>query len=287
MKTIYDIGNLRWQRPAAPAWPDKALGWSSKGLVAIVWISSAIFAAFILALYVGGAAAGTYQDWNDGFPGLYAPKSVAANIGIGLHFGFGAVLLLLGPVQLIAGVRDRYPALHRWTGRVYAAAAFVTGIGGLAYIALRGTVGGPVMSVGFALYGIFMAVAAEETVRHAMARRMVQHRAWAIRLFALAIGSWLYRMDYGFWRLLTGGAGHTKTFNGWFDMIMVFWFYLPNLAVAEIFIRGRQGGASSSAKVAASAAIGAAAICLLLATTMITLLGWGPAILWRFGLIDG
>lgn len=203
------------QEAREPArWQDQALRWSGRSLVGVVWLSSGIFAAYILALYIGAAAAGTYQDWNDGFPGLYAEKSRAANIGIGLHFALGATLLLLGPVQLLAGVRERRPRLHRWTGRLYVTAAFVTGLGGLTYIAARGTVGGPVMSIGFALYGGLMAFAAEETVRHAMARRLRQHRAWAIRLFALAIGSWLYRMDYGFWRLLTGGAGHTKTFDG-------------------------------------------------------------------------
>jgi hypothetical protein len=266
---------------------DKALRWSARSLVAIVWICSGIFAAFILALYIGGAVAGTYQDWNDGFPGLYARRSLFANIGIGLHFGFGAVLLLLGPIQLIARVRQRHPVLHRWTGRVCATAAFVTGIGGLVYIVFRGTVGGPGMSAGFALYGALMAVAAEETVRHAMARRLAQHRAWAIRLFALAIGSWLYRMDYGFWRLLAGGVGHTKRFDGWFDMIMVFWFYLPNLAVAEFFIQGRQRNASASIKIVATLVLSTVAACLLLATTMITFLGWGPAILWRLGLLEG
>jgi hypothetical protein len=267
--------------------PDRALRWSARALVAIVWVSSAIFGLYILALYIGAVAVGSYADWNDGFPGIYTPRSFAANIGIGLHFAFGAILLLLGPIQLMAVIRARWPAFHRWTGRVYASAAIITGLGGLTYIAMRGTIGGPVMSIGFAMYGALMAITAVQTVRFAMARRLERHRAWAVRLFALAIGSWLYRMDYGFWRLLTHSLGHTKDFRGWFDIIMVFWFYIPNLAVAEIFIRGRERRAGPATKVAAAAAMSVAFLVLLLATTMVALLGWGPAILWRFGLIDG
>ncbi|TPG42635.1 DUF2306 domain-containing protein [Sphingomonas koreensis] len=194
---------------------DVVLRWTGRALVGVVWTSSAIFGLYILALYVGAAAVGTLSDWNDGFPGLYAPSSLAANLGIGLHFAFGAALLLLGPIQLMGSVRARFTSFHRWTGRVYAIAAAVTGLGGLSYILGRGTIGGPVMSIGFALYGSLMVIAAEETVRLAMAGQASRHRAWAIRLFALAIGSWLYRMDYGFWRLLTHGLGHTKTFDGW------------------------------------------------------------------------
>ena len=58
-----------------------------------------------------------------------------------------------------------------------------------------------------------------------------------LRLYALAIGSWLYRMDYGFWVQITDGMGHTDTFRGPFDYVMDFAFYLPNLVVAELYLR--------------------------------------------------
>jgi hypothetical protein len=70
------------------------------------------------------------------------------------------------------------------------------------------------MSQGFALYGILIVVAAFKTYQHAVAGCFTQHWAWAWRLYALAIGSWLYRIDYGFWELFTHGLGHTHSFNG-------------------------------------------------------------------------
>jgi hypothetical protein len=284
------VANAATTRRSAPRSPearriDTLLRWSVRGVVAIVWLSSAIFAAYILAYYVGAIYAGTPADWNDSLPRLYIANSLAANVGIGVHFGLGAVLLLLGPVQLLASVRNRWASFHRWTGRIYATAALVTGVGGLFYIAMRGTVGGVPMSLGFALYGALMVAAAVQTVRHAMAGRRVLHRAWAIRLFALAVGSWLYRMEYGTWGVLMGKLGRTPEFTGWFDVIMAFWFYLPNLVVAEVFIRGRQANAPPTAKLAAIAIMTATFVFLLLATSLVTLNGWWPTILWRLGIV--
>jgi hypothetical protein len=107
------------------------------------------------------------------------------------------------------------------------------------------------------------------------------HRAWSLRLFALAIGSWLYRMDYGFWLLLTDGWGHTADFRGPFDVVMAFFFYLPNLIVTELFIRARRGGAPPVLRFAAAGVLAAATGFLLIGTYFFTAYLWGPAILYR------
>ncbi len=250
-------------------------------LVTTVWISATLFGLYILAFYAAALADGDMLAWNHVLPGLYQPEQRAATIGIGLHFAAGGIILVLGCVQLVAAVRSRYPALHRWLGRVYAAAALVAGLGGLTFIAVSGTIGGTVMDIGFGLYGALMVIAAVQTVRHARAKRLETHRAWALRLFALAIGSWLYRMDYGFWFLLADGAGHTPSFDGWFDSLMAFWFYVPNLVVAEIFIRGRLATTHPALRVAAAAALTAATGFLMLGTYFFTAKQWGPAILAR------
>ena len=51
-----------------------------------------------------------------------------------------------------------------WDG-IYALAALLTGLGGLVFIVAGGTVGGPVMSVGFAGYGLLMVLASVEATR--------------------------------------------------------------------------------------------------------------------------
>jgi Predicted membrane protein (DUF2306) len=258
-----------------------ALRWAARALVAVVWISAAIFGLYIVAFYAGAVSDGAPDRWNESLPRLYDPHEMLATIGIGAHFATGTVLLLLGPIQLISAVRTAVPRLHRWTGRLYVSAALITGLGGLAFIAFNGTIGGTPMTVGFSLYGVLMVVAAVEALRHARARRFDEHRAWAIRLFALAIGSWLYRMDYGIWRMLAHGAGHTKAFDGPFDVVMAFFFYVPNLIVAEAFIRARQFRARPATKLAAALLLSGATVFLAIGTYYFTVYHWGPSIVAR------
>jgi len=220
---------------------ERALWWTSRGLAAVVWASASVFGVYILAFYAGAVFADPTR-WNQLLPDLYVPGGVAGNAGMGLHFLGGGLLLVLGSIQFVGPLRGAAPTVHRWLGRVYVTAAGLASVGGLLFIAVRGCVGGWLMDVAFALYGVLMLVAAVQTARHAVARRLSAHRAWAVRLYALAVGSWLYRMDYGFWMLLTDGWGHAGGFVGWFDYVMDFWFYLPNLLVAELYLRadGRQ-----------------------------------------------
>jgi len=268
-----------------PAWTSAVLRVASVALVAAIWISSAIFGVYILAFYGGAIPAGTVADWNETLPRLYEAETPGASAGIGLHFFAGAVLLLFGPIQLISQVRATAPAVHRWIGRIYALAAFLAGVGGLTFIAIKSTVGGMPMTVGFAMYGGLMVIAAVQTVRHAMARNIYVHRAWAVRLFALAIGSWLYRMCYGFWFLFAGrdNPGHTNEFSGWFDYVMDFAFFIPPLIVAEMFVRTQRGQATTLGRVATTTAMAGGAAFVALATFFFTLYGWGPAIAMRFG----
>jgi hypothetical protein len=124
-------------------------------------------------------------------------------------------------------------------------------------------------------------------MRYARARRFDQHRAWAIRLFALSIGSWLYRMDYGFWRIAANGIGHTRSFDGPFDMVMAFFFYIPNLLVAEAFIRTRPMHTRPAMRPTAVVHVSAITIFVAVGTYYFTVYHWGPRILARLvGLIN-
>ena len=137
------------------------------------------------------------------------------------------------------------------------------------------------MKAGFGRYGMLMIGAAVQTMRHAFARRVSTHRAWAVRLYALAIGSWLYRMDYGFWLLLTDGLSHTRDFRGAFDVVMAFFFYVPNLLVAELFIRWPQLAMPRAARITLAALLVGASGFILIGTYYFTRYQWGPAILER------
>ncbi len=254
------------------------LRWSAVLLVAASWLSGAIFGAYILAFFGGSALNGMAERWNESLPALHDAATPLATLAIGSHFVTGGVLLLLGPIQLIGAVRRAVPGFHRWLGRLYVLCAGLAGLGGLAFIGAKGTIGGPLMSLGFGVYGALMVLASVMAYAHARAGRYEAHRAWAVRLFALTVGSWLYRMEYGFWFLLVGRAGHNSEFTGWFDAVMVFFFYLPNLAVAELFIRTRGDAPGAGLSAAAATLFLAAGAFVLLATWFFTTSFWGPGI---------
>jgi len=275
--------------PAAPQLTDEASGartlrWSARVLTTTVWISAALFGLYILAFYAAALVDGNIAKWNEGLPRLYESHTPVATAGIGLHFAAGGIILALGCIQFVDAIRSRHPAVHRWIGRVYVTAAFLAGVGGLTFIVAKGTIGGTTMNVGFGVYGVLTAAAGIETYRHAYSRRLDVHRAWAMRLFALAIGSWLYRMEYGFWFMLASGAGHADDFSGPFDKFMAFFFYVPNLLVVEALIRAPRASMSTVARWAASTAFTIATLFLVIGTYYFTTYYWGPAILARVGL---
>ena len=258
--------------------PSRLFRFSSRALAAVTWISCGMFGLYILIFYAGALVSGTASRWNGVLPGLYTASSTASTVGIGLHFAAGGVILALGFMQLLNVIRQRAPAVHRWLGRIYVTAAAFAGVGGLTFIAVTGTIGGLAMNVGFGLYGVLMVLCAAQTYRYARRRELDTHRKWAIRLFALAIGSWLYRMEYGFWFLMTHKLGHTHNFHGPFDVVMAFFFYIPNLLVAEAYLRGRSEQAGAPAKLSGAAVMGVAICLLVVATYFFATRYWWPAI---------
>ncbi|MFL5333733.1 MAG: DUF2306 domain-containing protein [Geminicoccaceae bacterium] len=259
----------------------RAVAWATGTLALASWVSTSLFAAYILVFYIGALPAGTMQDWNKVLPRLYEPNAIASTSAMAVHLVLGAVLLILGPIQFVQRIRRRVPSLHRWIGRVYGLSALGAGLGGLGFVLGRGTVGGPMMSIGFGLYGALMSVAAVQAMRHAWRRRLALHRAWAIRLFALVIGSWLYRMDYGIWLKLAGGIGHSHGFDGPFDRVMDFFFFVPNLVVAELLIRSGRPAVAPVMRWAGIASLYAAAGFIALATFLFGRSYWIPHILAR------
>jgi hypothetical protein len=255
---------------------------SGRILAATVWLSCGLFGLYILIFYAGSLVSGHAPRWNGVLPGLYDAAHPASTSGIGMHFAAGGTILALGFVQLLSQVRQHIPALHRWFGRIYVSASLLAGAGGLIFIADTGTLGGLAMNSGFGLYGALTMFAAVQTYRYARRRDIDTHRSWAIRLFALAIGSWLYRMEYGLWFLVTHKLGHTADFHGPFDAVMAFFFYVPNLLIAEAYLRGGSERAGAAGKLTVASLMIIAAGLLGVATYFFATRYWWPMVAGTF-----
>jgi hypothetical protein len=218
----------------------KSLQRALRVLAIVSWSSAVIFGLYILLFYFISFLTGNLEYWNLGkLPGLYDPHNLKSTLGIGLHFAFGGLILVFGFIQLFQPLRNKYPAWHRWIGRIYVLSCLVTAIGGIGFILFKGTVGGRLMDIGFGIYGLLTFICAVLTWKYAIVRNLVKHREWALRLFVLAISSWLYRIEYGVILMLFGDKGHTSDFRGPVDILMHFLFYLPNLIALEIYLKGK------------------------------------------------
>ena len=266
----------RMQSKQSNAVPQILLKRSALLLLVTSWISGAIFGAYIIAFFGGALVNGNPERWNEALPGLHNRNSLPTTFAVGAHFLAGSVLLLLGPIQFIGYLRRSVPTIHRWLGRAYAISAGVAGMGGIVFIIVSGTIGGAVMDIGFGIYGALMVLCATMTYHRARTHDISRHRAWAIRLFALTIGSWLYRMEYGLWYMAFGFLGRSYTFDGWFDPAMAFLFYAPNLLIAEFFIRASGQDRGPILGYVAAAVVFTASAFITLVTINFTLGVWGP-----------
>ncbi len=193
---------------------------------------------FYWLLIAGGGAAGLADTH---LPGGFVDGDALGNAAVIAHLLLAAIVIGGGPLQLVPAVRERFPAFHRWLGRSYVTAAVVSSIAGLYMIWTRGTAGGLANAVGITLDGILILVFAAIAVRYAIARNIVRHRRWAMRLFMVASGVWFFRIGLMGWVVLTGGAGiDFETFTGPFLTFWGFGQYLLPLAVLELYFRAQQ-----------------------------------------------
>lgn len=77
---------------------------------------------------------------------VYFDGAWITNLVLAAHMVAGGILTVAAPLQATPLVRG-IPKLHRASGRVLLPLAIVTGIGGLIYIGVQGTIGGWWMSL--------------------------------------------------------------------------------------------------------------------------------------------
>lgn len=216
------------------------LRWTGRFFYFTCVIGLGLFGLYII-LRGTGSTFKNFEQWKDLVAGLrmQTASDWLSNLGFGMHFTAGAVLVLAWPILLSRHIRTRYRSVHRWTGRVYVTAGLLAGIGGLSFIFTRGAYT-PSASIAFGIWGAVMMLSATMAYAHARAKRFDLHRAWAIRLFAMVLGSWVFDLEIRAWDDLAGGVGFGKNnSSGFMDYAMLYLFFVPNLLVAEFFIRNK------------------------------------------------
>ncbi|MEM7707366.1 MAG: DUF2306 domain-containing protein [Pseudomonadota bacterium] len=219
---------------------EQAVQVAAKTWFAVAVVGHWIFLAYILAVFYPPIA----ERGLAGLEGMHLPTGFREGDTLGnlmsvSHVLLAAIIIGGGPLQLIPAVRKRFPTFHRWLGRSYLVAAVLSSIGGL-YLtwARQSPTGNLVSHLGISGDAILVLVFAAVAVRHAIARQIVEHRRWALRLFMVASAVWFFRVGLMGWFVLTGGIGiDQETFTGPFLNALGFAQYLLPLAMLEWYFQ--------------------------------------------------
>ena len=197
-----------------------------RGVVGLVLVVLAVFVVLRLVEDVPHLLAGTPGE--DPFGRRYVAHPWEGY----LHIVPGTVFLVLALPQLSARVRRRRLRLHRRMGRVAIVLGLLSAAFGLLFGA-RHAFGGAPQTAATVVFGAWFAVTLLLGLRAARGHRVVQHRRWMIRAFAVSTGVGTIRL----WVGLLLGTGLTD-FRGAFGW--AFWLGLTmHVVAAEIYLRHR------------------------------------------------
>jgi len=163
---------------------------------------------------------------------------------LGLHFLSGGVILILGcnPTDGAGFVR-RWPALHRWLGRIYVRCRAAGGPrADWTFILVVGTIGGRVMDIGFGLYGALNGAGGRANLP--VCQSALPQPTSGVGPASVCACDRVVAVSHGLWILAccsAAAAGIPTISTGPFDHVMAFFFLLAEIicSIVEAFIRAQ------------------------------------------------
>lgn len=258
-------------------WSRAALDWAARGWLAVTVAGQLAFALYIVVLYGGALLRADFAAWNTVMTHGHVPGAPGGNIATGVHLLGAALIMLSGALQLVPRVRTRMPALHRWNGRVYLAAAVGASATGIYMVWWRGAVGDMAQHAGITLNGVLIIVCAGMALWRIRTRDIAAHRRWALRLFLAVSGVWFFRIGLMFWLAVhQRPAGFDPgTFTGPFLTFLAFAQTLLPLAILEWYLRCRDHGAAA-AQWAMACVLAAVTVAMATGIGVATMVMWLP-----------
>ncbi|WP_309663535.1 DUF2306 domain-containing protein, partial [Tabrizicola sp.] len=123
---------------------------------------------------------GTYPE--DSARLAVAPIAWFAHVLAGAAFG------VVGPMQFIRALRNRFGALHRVSGRIFVVSGAILGLSGLSLLAQVASVRTPLADIARGLFGLALLIALALAMAAIRNREFLRHRAWMIRAYAIGMG---------------------------------------------------------------------------------------------------
>lgn len=150
-----------------------------------------------------------------------------------VHIIPGLVFVPTGPFQFIQSVRTRYPRWHRLGGRLFLISGMVIGITALIMSFAVPAIGGANQVAATILFSLFFLYALFKAFQRVRQHKLVQHREWAIRAYAIGLAITTIRIINGIFFATSRFTGLTpKEFFG-----IGFWIgFVLHLIAAEYWI---------------------------------------------------
>ena len=241
LQITFPIAAATPRRYASRGFADTALRLSATFWF-VVTVAGQLFFAFTVASFYGlTAARGDLWQWNRHMTHGYTAGATVSNLVVAMHLISAVIIILAGAIQFVPHVRNRFPSVHRWTGRVYMLSAFTLSTAGLYMLWLRGAIGDASQRWGSTLNAASIWLCAAMALRYAIARDFGPHRRWALRLFLVVSANWFFRAGLFLSFFLYGGpfGFDPSTFTGPFLTFMAYATFLFPLAVAELYFRAQ------------------------------------------------
>jgi uncharacterized membrane protein/outer membrane protein assembly factor BamD (BamD/ComL family) len=256
---------------------DTALKTAARFWFAVTVVGQVVFAFTVASFYSLTALRGDYHKWK--FTNGYVPGLSIGNSAVIMHVASAAFVMLAGAVQLVPQIRNRFPAFHRWNGRIYMLTAVTLSVAGLYMTWFRGSVGDLSVHLGSTLGAVLIWLCGGMALHYALARDFKTHRRWALRFFLVVSGSWFFRIGFFLSFLVFKGpfGFNPVTFRGPFLTFMTFAQYLIPLAVLEIYLR-TQDRAGALRRTATAGMLFAVTLVMVAGLFAVAMTQWVPQV---------
>lgn len=234
--------------PASPTLPASRRVLSAG---ATAWFASALFGqwafvAFIVLFFGGSLVDGDLAALNRK-PHItgYEPGDLVGNAQFVGHALLGGLVTFAGAWQLVPALRRRWPAVHRWNGRLFLGTALLVTLSGFYLTWVRGSQLGPASNVSISANGLLILCFATLAWRSALRRDLASHRRHALRAWLLVNGVWFLRIGIMLAGLLLAPLGVKIDYEGATFIAVSFASWVLPLAMLEMYLRAERSPSAS------------------------------------------
>lgn len=152
--------------------------WIATCLLVTIGIGTVIRRALIIGSVIA-AGSGQGPNFDNGF---HVPPALTL-----VHILPGLLFMILGPLQFMKGIRNRYKTFHRYSGWIFISASYIIGLSALLLALIFLPVVGIVEATGSVFFAVFFLFAVTKALLYILKKQIALHSEWMLRTFATGL----------------------------------------------------------------------------------------------------